>query len=192
MSSRCAAAIVQKSFYSVFHGEFLSSASPQQTEVVKVKGKFGGPQPNAGRKKGGMNARTKMLRSIADNAVKKGRSPLDIMLKNMRFYDEKAESMLAVVESKLGDKKVVAAEILALLQEMSNYRMSAQKCACDAAPFAVKVDDERMKAKPEGDMTPDELSDYYNKLRLRPTSVEPLIIDNETGDPVHADDAAED
>jgi hypothetical protein len=141
-----------------------------------------------------------MLRSIADNAVKKGRSPLDIMLKNMRFYDEKAESMLAVVESKLGDKKVVAAEILALLQEMSNYRMSAQKCACDAAPFvhpklsaiAVKVDDERMKAKPEGDMTPDELSDYYNKLRLRPTSVEPLIIDNETGDPVHADDAAED
>lgn len=174
----------------------MSAALAEKTEVVKVKGKFGGPQPNAGRKKGGTNARTKMLRAVADGAVKKGKSPLDIMLKNMRFYDEKAEALLSTLEERIIDKKTAPLELVQLLQEMSGFRMSAQKCACDAAPFvhpklsaiAVKVDDRPMQAKPEDQMSKDELSQYYNQLRLRPTSVTPLVIDNETGDPVHAED----
>ena len=36
-------------------------------------------------------------------------------------------------------------------------------------------------------MNEDELADYYNKLRLRPTSANPLIIDNDIGEPVHED-----
>jgi hypothetical protein len=36
-------------------------------------------------------------------------------------------------------------------------------------------------------ITDDELADYYNKLRMQPTSVNPLVIDNETGEPVHED-----
>ena len=41
-----------------------------------------------------------------------------------------------------------------------------------------------IKAKPETQMTPQELSDYYAKLRMRPASTRPLLIDNDTGEPV--------
>jgi len=36
-------------------------------------------------------------------------------------------------------------------------------------------------------MSDEDLADYYNKLRLRPTSVNPLVIDNESGESVHED-----
>jgi hypothetical protein len=36
-------------------------------------------------------------------------------------------------------------------------------------------------------MSDDELADYYNTLRLRPTTVNPLVIDNESGESVHED-----
>jgi hypothetical protein len=94
---------------------------------------------------------------------------------------------------------VIPEEVLELLKEMSGYRMNAQKCAVDAASFihprlsavAVKVENTPVHAKPETQMTDDELADYYNKLRLRPTSVEPLnivTIDNDTGEPVHVEE----
>ncbi len=34
-----------------------------------------------------------------------------------------------------------------------------------------------IKAKPEREMTPEELVEYYNKLRLRPASATPLLIE---------------
>ncbi|MGY3690710.1 hypothetical protein ACVIGA_000790 [Bradyrhizobium sp. USDA 3240] len=41
-----------------------------------------------------------------------------------------------------------------------------------------------IKAKAEHNMSPLELADYYNKLRLRPASVNPLVIEKDTGEPL--------
>lgn len=38
-----------------------------------------------------------------------------------------------------------------------------------------------IKAKAETNMSPQELADYYNKLRALPSSTKPLVIDNDTG-----------
>ncbi|MCJ9728983.1 hypothetical protein [Bradyrhizobium sp. PRIMUS42] len=44
-----------------------------------------------------------------------------------------------------------------------------------------------IKAKPEPTMTPEELADYYNKLRALPASSKPLVvIDNDTGEPLYS------
>jgi hypothetical protein len=44
-----------------------------------------------------------------------------------------------------------------------------------------------IKAKPETQMTPQELADYYNKLRaLRPSTKPLVIIDNDTGEPLYS------
>jgi len=117
------------------------------------------------------------------------------MLKNMRYYDEKAEAAMNWIENRMNDPKAKAPEVLALLQEMSEYRMKAQKCACDAAPFVHSklasithtVNTDTVVAKHEDEMSDEELADYYNKLRLRPTSHVPLVIDNETSEEVMDD-----
>jgi hypothetical protein len=49
------------------------------------------------------------------------------------------------------------------------------------------VSNDTIRAKPEHEMTSDELADYYNKLRMRPASANPLIIENNTGDLVRED-----
>lgn len=159
--------------------------------------------PGAGRPKGALNRKTKLIRAAAMGALRPGKTPLDIMLKNMRFYDEKAEAMMTVLEEKLANRKTLPEDLLKLLSEMSGYRMSAQKCAVEAAPYVHpklasiehKVDNTPIQAKSETAMSDEELADYYNKLRLRPTSVEPLsvvVLDNETGDPVRVDEDEDD
>lgn len=175
--------------------------SKKPSQPVKIPKPRGGARPGGGRPKGSVSTRTLALNAVRDNAIQKGRTPLDVMLRNMRFYDEKAESAMKWVEEKMQAKKTTPLEVLELLKEMSEYRMQAQKCAVDCAPFvhpklsaiAVKVDNEPIKAKEEGSMTPDELADYYNKLRSRPTSDIPLVvtIDNETGDVVDDTNFAE-
>lgn len=47
------------------------------------------------------------------------------------------------------------------------------------------VTNDEIRTKPESDMSDEEAADYYNRLRLRPTSVNPLVIDHETGEVVH-------
>jgi hypothetical protein len=163
----------------------ISESSPQK----RITGR-GGARPGAGRKVGSVGDRVKMIRAVAEGALKPGKTPLDVMLKNMRYYDEKAEAAMRWIEQKLGNPKSQPKEVLALLKELSEYRMQAQKCACEAAPYVhpklasiehIKTDN-RIKAKQESDMTDEELDEYYNKLRTRPTTHVPLIIDNDTGD----------
>jgi hypothetical protein len=38
-------------------------------------------------------------------------------------------------------------------------------------------------------MSPQELADYYNKLRALPQSNKPLVIDNDTGEPLYSEAA---
>ena len=157
-----------------------------------------------GRPKGRLNARTIMLRKVRDNAIVKGKTPLDTMLKNMRRFDDEAEGMYnnlrEMVESGRPPKSASADvhmayfdKVMELLSKMRECRLDAQKCAVDAAPFVhprlttveYKNTTDTIKAKPEVEMSEDEMIDYYNKLRERPLSVAPLVIDNETGEQVH-------
>jgi hypothetical protein len=164
---------------------------PSSVSKVRVKGAPG--LPGAGRPVGSLSRKTLMLRAAAEGALKKGRTPLDIMLKNMYFYDDKAEDLLQQVLNKMDNTKAKPSELLEMLSELSSFRMSAQKCASEAAGYVhpklssqtVDLTTRTIKAKPEGEMTDDELSDYYNKLRLRPTSATPLVIEHDANEMVH-------
>lgn len=125
------------------------------------------------------------------------------MLKNMDKFDEEADHL----QSKLVDlidncrppksaprseHKEFLGTVKDLMGKMRECRMDAQRCAVDAAPYmhsrlasiTVKQETKSIAAKPETQQSEDELVDYYAKLRTRPVTVDPLIIDNETGAPM--------
>jgi len=87
----------------------------------KPKGR-GGARPGSGRKKG---AATKKTREIADKAAEEGITPLEVMLRAMREFVEKAEAMTPD-DVEMIDKKVVTR--LSLLS-------AAAEVAKDAAPY---------------------------------------------------------
>jgi hypothetical protein len=132
--------------------------------------------------------------------------PLETMLKNMERFDEEADGLYAKLSSMIENGKPSSKaprkehveffdKVMSLTGKMRECRLDAQRCATDAAPYthqrlaAVQhtVTSDTIRAKPESDMSADELADYYNKLRLRPASPNPLIIDNDVGEPVHED-----
>ena len=121
-------------------------------------------------------------------------------------FDDEADGLCAklngMVENARPSKKASAKEhleffdkLMSLMGKMRECRLDAQRCATDAAPHMHQrlaaaqhtVTNDTIGAKPEHDMTPDELADYYNKLRLRPASANPLVIDNDIGEPMHED-----
>ena len=116
-----------------------------------VPKKWGGPQEGAGRPKGSVGEKTKMLREIAAKALAEGITPAEVMLNNMRFYYEKADVLQTAVIKKKKKKNLKSEEAMELLEEfkeLGENRMKAQKCAVDAAPYfhpalsAIKVDAE--------------------------------------------------
>ncbi|MBR1155641.1 hypothetical protein [Bradyrhizobium sp. JYMT SZCCT0428] len=98
-------------------------------------GTFGGYQPNAGRKKGGINARTAALRNIADEALAAGITPLEVMLQNMRFYHSEAETILAELLKRLAEGEAKPEQLISAMKELGSFKEKAQRCAVDAAPF---------------------------------------------------------
>jgi hypothetical protein len=163
-----------------------------------TKRKFGGAQPGAGRPKGSVGRKLQVIRAAAEGALRPGKTPLDIMIKNMLHYDEKADELLHDIVQALhfSKKKPDPLALIEMLGKLNGMRMDAQRCACDAAPFVhaklanmqVTVEDKAItRAAEETAMTDEQVSDYFNKLRMRPTTIKPLEIitlDNETGDPV--------
>jgi hypothetical protein len=130
--------------------------------------------------------------------------PLETMLKNMEHFDEEADGLysrlISMIENGKPSSKAPRREhveffdkLMSLMGKMRECRLDAQRCATDAAPYmhqrlaAVQhtVSNDTIKAKPESDMSDDELADYYNKLRLRLASAAPLIIDNDVGETMH-------
>ena len=129
------------------------------------------------------------------------------MLKNMERFRRRGQwpvraKLSSMIENGEPSSKAPRREHLeffdkltSLMGKMRESRLDAHRCATDAAPYmhprlaAVQhtVTSDTIRAKPEHDMTPDELADYYNKLRLRPASANPLIIDNEIGEPMDED-----
>ncbi len=134
--------------------------------------------------------------------------PLATMLKNMERFDDEADGIYtqlkSVIENAKPPEKAPRKEheaffdkVLELMSKMRECRLDAQKCAVDAAPFvhpklasvAHTISSAVEKRKAESEMSEEESADYFNRLRLRPTQVNPLtvVIDNETGDVVHED-----
>jgi hypothetical protein len=76
----------------------------------------------AGRKKGSASLKT---REIPDQAARKGKTPLEVMIGNMRFHDrlaEEAERRLA--QGDIGE-----------ISDILKFRKLAQEAAKDAAPY---------------------------------------------------------
>jgi hypothetical protein len=89
----------------------------------------GGARQGAGRKRGIPNKVTaKAAKAVADT----GKTPLDVMIANMRFADEQAAEVLAKVL--MVDQSEEAAN-LDTFNELLRFRNIAQECAKDAAPY---------------------------------------------------------
>lgn len=100
----------------------------------------GGKREGAGRPKGALAHRT---RKIAEEAIQHGTTPLEIMLANMRHFQNVAESAERVLEQlsaedmAKGDTKPEDQfkKLLAEVKKAAGFRQMAQECARDASPY---------------------------------------------------------
>jgi hypothetical protein len=100
----------------------------------------GGRREGSGRKPGAVTKRT---REIADQALAHGKSPLEVMLENMRHFQQvalDAESVLAgLTVEEIGGQDMSPDEqfkmLMAKAKNAAGFRQMAQECARDAAPF---------------------------------------------------------
>ncbi|MEH2583595.1 hypothetical protein V1281_005490 [Nitrobacteraceae bacterium AZCC 2161] len=159
-------------------------------------------RPGAGRPKGSISRRVRAINNMTVAALSRVKKvPLETMLKNMERFDDEADGLYSKLSSMIENGKPSSKaprkehleffdKVMSLIGKMRECRLDAQRCATDAAPYMhqrlaavqVSVSNDTIKAKPEHEMSADELAEYYNKLRMRPTSVNPLVIDNESGE----------
>lgn len=100
----------------------------------------GGKREGAGRKEGSLTKRT---RAIADQAITSGKAPLDVMLDNMRHFQQvalDAEAAIAglTVEEISGEQMKPEDQFKKLLAQVKNaagLRQMAHECARDAAAY---------------------------------------------------------
>ena len=102
----------------------------------------GGKRVGAGRKPGAITKRT---REIADRALAEGKTPLEIMLDNMRHFQQVALDAEAVLDGLTAAEftgKVTAETpedqfkaLLAQVKKTAGFRQMAQECARDASPY---------------------------------------------------------
>lgn len=100
----------------------------------------GGKREGAGRPAGALTVRT---RETAEKALAEGKSPLEVMIENMRHFQQVALGAEAVIESMneeqyqaLGsspDEQFKA--LLAKVKQAANFRQMAHECARDAAGY---------------------------------------------------------
>jgi hypothetical protein len=100
----------------------------------------GGKREGAGRKKGSLTVRT---RKVAEQAAAQGKTPLEIMLENMRHFQRVAIDAESVIEGLTiaettghdisPDEQFKA--LLAQVKKAAGLRQMAHECARDAAPF---------------------------------------------------------
>lgn len=102
----------------------------------------GGKRPRSGRPKGAPNRATQERQA---KVAAEGVTPLQVMIANMRFAHQEAETLLAKVAA--GDKEVLAQialeagspdgepAVLTAIRKALKLREAAQLCARDAAPY---------------------------------------------------------
>lgn len=124
----------------------------------------GGPGRGQGRKKGGSNQRTLALRAIADEALKSGCSPLEVLLDNMRFYQSKIKMAEQMLADAIANKETPAA-LIAVLQKLCNFRSEAGRFAVEAAPYVhAKLASITVGGDPENPIQFEDVSSARDKL----------------------------
>lgn len=100
----------------------------------------GGKREGAGRPAGAVTKRT---REIADRALSEGKSPLEVMLDNMRHFQQVALDAEAVIEGMNEDQVQTLGQtheeqfkaLLAKVKQAAGLRQMAHECARDAAAY---------------------------------------------------------
>jgi hypothetical protein len=100
----------------------------------------GGKREGAGRKQGSLTERT---REVAEKALAEGKAPLEVMLDNMRHFQQvalDAEAVLAgLTVEEIGGKDMSPEEqfkmLMAKAKNAAGFRQMAQECARDAAGY---------------------------------------------------------
>lgn len=100
----------------------------------------GGKREGAGRKIGALTERTRV---IAERAVADGKTPLEVMLDNMRHFQQVALDAEAVIEGMNQDQVESLGEshdqrfkaLLAKVKAAAGLRQMAHECARDAAGY---------------------------------------------------------
>lgn len=102
----------------------------------------GGKRSGAGRKAGAVTKRT---REVAERALADGKAPLEVMLDNMRHFQQVALDAEATLEGLTADEFAGTVSdqtpeqqfktLLAQVKKTAGFRQLAQECARDAAPF---------------------------------------------------------
>lgn len=100
----------------------------------------GGKREGSGRKAGALTKRT---RETAERALAEGLSPLDIMLQNMRHFQQVAMDAEATLEGLTAEEITGQAAtpddqfklLLAKAKQAAGLRQMATECARDAAPY---------------------------------------------------------
>lgn len=103
----------------------------------------GGKRKGSGRKVSALTTRT---RAIAERALTEGKTPLDVMLDNMRHFQQAALDAEATLEGLTAEEFAGASAapmtpeeqfkaLLAQVKKTAGFRQIAQECARDAAPF---------------------------------------------------------
>jgi hypothetical protein len=101
----------------------------------------GGKREGAGRPAGVQSAKTVARRELVQKAAAQGKSPLEVMLENMRHFQKLAESAESVITEFSADKiaGMEPAEqfkyLLAEVKKAAGLREMAQNCARDASPY---------------------------------------------------------
>jgi hypothetical protein len=103
----------------------------------------GGKREGSGRRKGALGALAKRTTKIAEAAAAEGKTPLEIMLDNMRHFQQVALDAEKVIESMNedqlhslgGNHQEQFKALLAKVKQAAGLRVMAHECARDAAPF---------------------------------------------------------
>lgn len=133
--------------------------------------KHGGKRPGAGRPAGAITKRT---REIADKALATGKSPLDVMLDNMRHFQQVALDAEATLEGLTADEfsRQVPSDaspedqfkfLLAQVKKTVGLRQAAQDAARDAAPY---IHAKLASVQHSGD--PDKPIKHHHRIELVP------------------------
>lgn len=100
----------------------------------------GGKREGAGRKPGSLTKRT---REVAERAMEQGKTPLEVLLENMRHFQKVAHDAETVIEAMTEDQVQSLGEsheerfkgLLAKVKAAAGLRQLANEAAKDAAPF---------------------------------------------------------
>lgn len=151
--------------------------------LAKSSNGHGGRRPNQTGRPPGKAAEKKYgtVLEVLKSDEMEGLTPIAVMLKNMKFYHDRAESLsdkLAELADKMTPEQLAAGgkelmRMLELINKVGDFRLKSQACAADAAPYAhprlsaiaVKVDNGDSK-KPTAitlDMTPRQAIDAYQE-----------------------------